>query len=444
MRINRPRPHCSSERNDSPQHAPERDRLIIGLHRVKDQRARYAAVAESLAARFPGEAAGHLALAQVRFAAGDFLGAVASARRVLALDALARAEACHACDASVAMVYSYIYADSLAAAERTARELLRLRPRYAQGWSGLSAVLGRRGLRADALAAYQRAESLEPDALDRWIPIWLALLADDYAAANRYVALQIQLDGANSESHWRRIMILRNQGKLLEALAAARELTRVDAPRGGLAEAQVLFELGRYREAAARFELSARESAGSAKDFPGESARRASWNLTHAATAWAASGDTLRLAQLADTVQSIAHLSAYGRDWRLPAHIRGLLWQTRGVPQRAMSEFRAALFSPSEGFTRTNLEFARALLTLGRAPAAVAVLQPALRGSVDGSNFYVTRTALHEALATAFEAAQQPDSAAVHYAIVASSWSTADPPLRPRAEAARRKVEALQ
>jgi predicted Zn-dependent protease len=147
---------------------------------------------------------------------------------------------------------------------------------------------------------------------------------------------------------------------------------------------------------------------------------------------------------VADTIRSIAHLSAYGRDWRLPAHVRGLVWLARGAPERAATEFRAALFSPNDGFTRTNLELARTLLTLERPNEAVAILQPALRGSVDGSNFYVTRIELHEMLARAFEAAHQPDSAAAHYAVVASVWSSADPPLRERGNMARRMAAIVR
>jgi thioredoxin-like negative regulator of GroEL len=74
-----------------------------------------------------------------------------------------------------------------------------------------------------------------------------------------------------------------------------------------------------------------------------------------------------------------------------------------------------------------NYELARALLRVGRPTEAVATLQSSLRGEVDASNLYITRTDLHELLADAFYAAGQTDSAAAHYRAVATAWRRADP-----------------
>ena len=75
---------------------------------------------------------------------------------------------------------------------------------------------------------------------------------------------------------------------------------------------------------------------------------------------------------------------------------------------------------------------------------AVAILQPALRGAIDASNLYVTRTELHELLAQAWDAAGNLDSAAVHYAWIAKAWRAADPALAPRLNAARTRLAALK
>src|SRR5439155_1101027 len=80
-----------------------------------------------------------------------------------------------------------------------------------------------------------------------------------------------------------------------------------------------------------------------------------------------------------------------------------------GHHEDAAREFRAAMHSPSLGFTRVNYELARCLLKLDRPQDAVAALQPALRGVVDASNLYITRTELHELLAQAFDRARMPD-----------------------------------
>jgi hypothetical protein len=82
----------------------------------------------------------------------------------------------------------------------------------------------------------------------------------------------------------------------------------------------------------------------------------------------------------------------------------------------------------------------RSLMALGRAREAIAILQPALRGGVDGSNSYVTHTELHEALARAFELAGQPDSAVAHYRAVEQAWRRADPQFRDRHQQAKRKA----
>jgi hypothetical protein len=71
------------------------------------------------------------------------------------------------------------------------------------------------------------------------------------------------------------------------------------------------------------------------------------------------------------------------------------------------------------------------------------VLQPAFRGTVESSNYYVTRTELHELLARSFERAKRPDSAAAHYRKVIAGWSRGDPHFRARADSARKRLAAL-
>jgi hypothetical protein len=68
------------------------------------------------------------------------------------------------------------------------------------------------------------------------------------------------------------------------------------------------------------------------------------------------------------------------------------------------------------------------------------VLQSALRGPLEASNLYVTRTELHELLARAWEASGRPDSAAAHYRAVVAAWRQADPEFRARREAARARL----
>jgi predicted Zn-dependent protease len=173
-------------------------------------------------------------------------------------------------------------------------------------------------------------------------------------------------------------------------------------------------------------------------------ARALSWPLSHAATAWAAAGDTAQLATLVDSLTRLHVLESYVRGRRLHHHARGLLLRARGRDAEAAVELRRAIWSPTVGYTRTNLELGRVLVRLGRPREAAAVLAPALRGDLESNNYYVTHTELHEALGQAFDAAGQRDSAAAHYAWVAAAWSAGDAAFRQRAAAARRRAAALR
>jgi hypothetical protein len=96
--------------------------------------------------------------------------------------------------------------------------------------------------------------------------------------------------------------------------------------------------------------------------------------------------------------------------------------------------------SPTNGYTRINLELARSLLALDRPREAIDVARAPLRGGIEGSALYVTRTEAHELLARVFDAAGERDSAAAHDAVVERAWREADPPLRLRSDAARARL----
>jgi len=143
---------------------------------------------------------------------------------------------------------------------------------------------------------------------------------------------------------------------------------------------------------------------------------------------------------MADSTEQIGKGSNWVRDLRLHHFLRGLLLQRQGHHAEAVEAFRRALVSTSDGFTRINLEMGKSLMAVGRAQEAIAILQPALRGGVDGSNSYVTHTELREALALAFELAGQRDSAVVHWRAVESAWRRADPQFRDRYQRAKLKA----
>jgi tetratricopeptide (TPR) repeat protein/TolB-like protein len=428
--------------------ASDRDRLLMrGAWLELATAPEIVAVAETLAIRYPTEPDGHYLLGMARVNSGDAIGALPHFRRVVAMDSLGLRGSqprCRACDAFSQIVRSYQFADSAAAAERVAREWLRLQPQSARPWQALAGVLEMQSHFEEALAAHRSAVSISPghpyDALQ---PARVRIQMGDYAEADDRLR-ELARDGARNvqvDALWFLTISLREQGRLREALETITSMERLGpwGSAGPQLRAQILLEMGRPADAAVVFDSVARASYPGA---PGQLARHRSWNLTHFASALAAAGDTGRLTALADTLQRWGQLSAYGRDWRLHHHVRGLLLVTRGDLEEAAAEFRRAMYSPTLGYTRTNLELAEVLLRLQRPNEAVVLLQAALRGGVEGSSLYVTRTELHEALGRAWEAAGRPDSAAVQHTYVVKAWRTADSQFYARRDSVRMRLTA--
>ena len=440
--------------------APERERLIITHARYLHDPAVRSAVTDSLTSRFPNEPEGHLAMASARIAAGDFAGAVPYARYVIDMDSIGlngTASVCRACDAFAILLTAYaaMGTEALSAVEHSAREWIARQPQGASPWLMLAGVLNSRGRGGEALQALQRASQLQPRLAQMYehpstTPALIFARAvidgEDYRGAEEALRDRSRFSERDREAIWWLVTSLRNQGRIVEAMKLVRETeVRISSEARSDAfhkvEAQLLFELGQYREAAEQFEALMRPDALNPAD-PGY--YEVSFTAVHAATAWAAAGNIQRLAALADTIRSIAPLSSHGLAWRLPHHARGLLLEARGEPSRALEELRSAIYSPTLGYTRTNLELARVLLSLGRAEEAIPILREALGGSADGPSYYLTRTEVHEWLARAFEAAGQTDSAVVHYRSVAKAWRDGDAAYRARAQSALRAITILR
>jgi Flp pilus assembly protein TadD len=404
------------------------ERLLIrnAWARFMDEPARLA-LAETLVARHPTEPDGPLFLGEALLWSGDFGGALPHLRRAVAMDSLSlRGESprCRACDALLATATAYMLADSLPAAEREAREWVRLQPGSARAWQTLASTLEYQGRLDEARAARGRAAAGRSDnPRDALYPAVLALRAGDFPTAERLLAEPVGVAGSLVEQNalWYRSLAARYRGRHDHALAAARAYRQIVGTASvaghppiwaAVLEAQVLFEMGRPREAAALW----REIAGVEyePDSPARTARHRAWTLTQAATALAAAGDTAALPALADTIRSLGAQSAYGRDPRLHHYVRGLHLMAGGDTVAAATELRRAIFSSTSGYGRVNLELGRALLAMGRPGEAVEVLGAALRGPLDAGNLYVNRTAIHALLARAHRAAANSDSAEAH------------------------------
>jgi DNA-binding SARP family transcriptional activator/tetratricopeptide (TPR) repeat protein len=409
--------------------------------------AEFLGIAREMTGRFPNDPDGQILLGWALQAKGDWSGSVAALDRAIAIDSAAGAVSapyCRVCAATGALNNTYLWWDSAGAAVRTTDRLIRFRPGEGGVWSHAIEPLLRLGRRAEAEAAIEETAKSSASPAD-----FGTLLDRDLIRQGRSDELEDQLvaklqstpSGLTGERPWLLAFSLRNQGRLRDARALAADgvvpntRLRLPTPRDVFTLAAVALEGGQAREAARQFmDLVAADRAA---DFgTGARSRALAWHLTLAATALAAAGDTATVRALADSVRRIGAGSSFGRDFTLHFFLEGLLLQKQNRHAEAVEAFRRSLFSVTDGFTRVNLEMARSLMALGRYPEAIAILQPVFRGGVDGGNTWVTFTEVHEALAHAFEAARQPDSAAVHYAAVARAWRAADPEFAERYRAA--------
>jgi DNA-binding SARP family transcriptional activator/tetratricopeptide (TPR) repeat protein len=437
--------------------ASDRERLLIrnAWAQAMDEPAQLA-LAESLVVRFPTEPDGHLFLGKARLWSGEFLSSLPHLRRAVEMDSISLAGGtprCLACDAMGDIVTAYLLADSLPAAEREARRWTQLQPGSARSWHALGSTLEYQNRLAEAKSARGQAVLLgSNNPRDPLYPIVLALRAGDFQRADRLLAERDAPGESLVQQNvlWYRVLSLRSQGRLSEALVAARQYRQMvrDAATTGhppvwaaVLEAQVQFEAGEFREAAALWRAMA--DAEYEPDSSARSARHRAWTLTHAASALAAAGDTVRLTALADSIATLGSQSAYGRDPRLHHHVRGLLLGARGDARGAAAAHQQAMFSTTSGYGRINLELGRALLALGQPRRAAEVLSAGLRGPLDAANLYVSRTELHEMAGQAWEAAGRSDQAAVHYRWVAEAWRSADPSFAARRENVQRRLARL-
>ena len=414
--------------------APEGPRLMISADLLMQRSEPEAlAVAESLAIRFPDDPRALATLANARWTNGDWPGSAQAIERAIALDSAAEAKSgpvCHLCRDYSALAEAYAWWDSLPAAERTMHRYLNARPDGRDAWHMLAIAPSRRGDSAAAYRAFRQAV-----AAGGGDPAHIGLRIDLSLGAYEKVERDVQPLLASSAAGEQAVGInsllfaLRNEGRLRDAteLHETGWLTGFPAtPRSpnDFDAAILALERGDGRAAAAVFHHKARQLPPRAS--PGYRARIRTWNTTLEAMALAAAGDTGSVRALIDTVEQWGSRSAYGRDRKAHHYLRGLMFVAQRRDDDAVREFQAAIHSPNLGFTRVNYELARALLRLGRPAEAVNTLQSSLRGEIDASNLYITRTDLHELLAQAFDSAGQRDSAAAHYRAVVSAWRRAD------------------
>lgn len=414
--------------------ATDRERLLILTARsfALDD-ARGLAFAETLAVRYPDDLDGKQALGEQRFARGDFVGAVTAFMQMVRADSAGRnshGARCRACDAMGSAIWVSLAADSLAAAERLTRELIRWNPQRHGSYGLLGTVLLRREDFRGAAEAFRRQNALAPATTSpRWVDIVTARRQGNLVALDSIAEQMVRAPEDLAEMHYGlqfKSDVLREAGGLDSALRLARRFRRsADSSSAGgftnpfnrLHEALALLELGRTDRRSARAAAALFDSMAAMPGYPAlRMPRHRVWMWTHEATALALAGDTSALPALEQRIADMARRSAYGRDWRMPYYVQGLLFEARRDWPRAAEAYRRAIWSPAENHVAPRL--ARVLLMSRRPNEAVSVLQPWLRGPLDAANQYVPRTEAHQLLADAFSQLGRQDSAAVHHAWV--------------------------
>jgi tetratricopeptide (TPR) repeat protein len=438
--------------------ASDRERLLIrATWAFSNSSPSVRAYAETLTVRYPTELEGFIMAGQGAINAADFHAARAPLLEVIARDSLGfkgQTVRCLGCEALAALIGSMSQEDSLAAALALAQRWVRLQPTAANPRRYTALVLAQMGMADSSRRALRAADSLEPGISTTWKYLIPIQMWDNHFDSAGELARSVTQTGESqerTEGYWNLAIAYRHLGRLNEALELSKNYragkaeiaARGSAPLSAYLEGQVLFELGRFKEAAALFDSISRTTV----PFEDSSlaARNRVWSYTHLATALAAAGDTSRLVALADTMQRLGQVSGLERDRRLHHYVRGLIFKARGMDEQAVSEFRIAITSRNSGYTRIDYELAGALMRLKRPGEAVASLQMITRSMFEGASLYLSHTEAHERLAQAWEAAGQRDSAATHYRLVARLWENADPGFTPRRlEAAGRAMQLLE
>jgi DNA-binding SARP family transcriptional activator len=438
--------------------APERERLLIRATWAANARdPGLEVLADSLAMLYPAEVDGPFLQGTARLIDADFVGGIRHLRRVVMMDSLGlagRSPRCRACDAIEQMIYAYTALDSLGAAETVARDYVRQQPRSARPWALLASTLVARNRLDEAIEAQRTATSINPvNQYDRVFAPVVHIRRGAFDDADRLVRALMREGNASdaSEGRWVLTISLRYQGRWREALSLTRAALAALPARDKssdqghtlkINEALILQESGEPRQAAAIWDSLARNAPPAAA--AATAARVRAFFFVMLAEALAAARDTAALSAAADSAAKWADAGRFRREVVLGDHARGLVRAARGDTTGAIELLERAIYSPTEGFTRTNRALGALYLARGRPADAVRVLGAALRSaSLESGSLYVTQTELHEMTARAFEQLGRADSAAVHYRYVASALEKSDAEGRTRHAVAVQRLAAL-
>lgn len=405
------------------------------------ERERSEALGRGLVRRYPRDPRSYQLLQTVLSSHGEVDEAERVAVQGLALDSLAMEAGsgpCAPCLGFFSIVTLHWRRGDWAGAAEWARRWIRRQPDAPAAWGTLAWTMSYMQRPDSALPLMQRAVVLSGG--DLWANNELAhmlLVARRYAAADSVITMM----ESSPSAEWRekafdlRSLLEREHGRYRASdLTIERYMNAYPGSRGfgEMIRADNLRNLGHYATAAERYErlVHAPGEGPLPLPWPPTGARALCWHHALAADAYAPTGDTVTLRAKADTLEAGCSSSYYGRDWRLHHHVRGLVAMHARRYAEAEQEFRQAVWTPMEGWSRTVVELAAAQAALGRPRDAIATLRTAYATRLDAMGRYVPISELDWRMARAFAQAGERDSAGVYAAYVRTAWGDADPEIR--------------
>lgn len=401
--------------------------------------ARSERLANDLVTRYPHDPRSYSVLAELYALHGNWALSERTAERQLALDSLANEAGngpCVPCEAYRGLVETRLARGDVQAAEQAARRWIALQPDLPGAWGNLAETLFYAGRYDAALDAERRATMLSGND-----PDYMLRLARSLIVARQFVTADSLARSWHGDDPVIRagvvdihVLVLREQGRYRESIRESDTFLRTHRRNEALLyeEMDALGRLGDYDLVNRIFDqrIASPGDTRAMQTAPhGDAARWFTWTRALEANALAGSGDTLRLRAIADSMQTIAPRSYYGRDWRLYHHVLGLIAMRThryGVAER---EFQLARWGVG-GWTATVAWLARAEIADHKPAAAVATLRQGYQSSLDAMGRYVPRSELDYMMSIAFRQMAEHDSADVYAARVRHAWSRADPEVR--------------
>jgi DNA-binding SARP family transcriptional activator/TolB-like protein len=416
---------------------PEIERLTDELRNADSlgETARADALSTQLLQRFPRDPRAFSVRADLLLAHGRWAGAESVLVRELALDSLAMVAGngpCTPCEVLWRLSQTRLDEGNPAGAEASARRWVALQPDLPWAWRNLSNTLAAVGHMTEAMDAGFHAIALSndgPTAVEFGRAMMSARrfdIVDSLIASWRRSRDPVLRDGVLDLG----VMLARERGQFTASVQALDTLS----PTNGmiLVRAEGLARMGRVAEARATFEASGHPStASSTGQLTPPEARGFSWGHALEADALIRAGDTSTARPLADSIFRAGKQSYYSRDKLLHHHVLGMLYFAQGKFADAERELRAAEWSAA-GWTRTNVELARAQLAERHFADAITTLRDARLTPLDAMGRYVPHSEIDWWLSRAFSAAGQPDSAHAYAQYVRTAWRSADAVVRAR------------